>query len=423
MSPKTTSILYELYDVFPAGKGSSRRTRELLNTHNRQIPIKYTLICKHKINSYSNQENFTFPVKRLDSSITTLSKIQQKDNDPIKEGLSFRRAYANWLEPRLNQWDIIQCRSPWAGVVAGKQRRNKLKFIYEANGIPSIELSYLYPKFVKKSKKIIRKVAQNEIFCAFSADAIIVVSEVTKAFLIERGIPNTKIKIIYNGVNFKEFFPQRISFQQKKRLFNSSIHPIMPDDLILGYVGAFQSWQGLISLVKCLKMIIEHFPNLKLVLAGKSRLSWRKTLRNIAKDDGVREHLIILKEKKHLVDLPLIINAFDYAIAPLENTPRNTVMGCNPIKIYEYGACAKPIIVSDLPVIREILPENAAYFIPPPDDLGIFAEKIISCLNKQELAKKKGKTVYSWFQKENVSWKSRRKKLDKLYNSLISSSD
>jgi glycosyltransferase involved in cell wall biosynthesis len=51
----------------------------------------------------------------------------------------------------------------------------------------------------------------------------------------------------------------------------------------------------------------------------------------------------------------------------------------SPMKMFEYMASGRPIITSDLPTVREVLDESAAFFIPPgrPDILAEAIRKIV----------------------------------------------
>lgn len=70
--------------------------------------------------------------------------------------------------------------------------------------------------------------------------------------------------------------------------------------------------------------------------------------------------------------LPLYQAAADILLMPYglrmgASSGENPVEFFNPMKMYEYMASGRPIITSDLPVIREILDENCALFCPPGD--------------------------------------------------------
>ncbi len=61
------------------------------------------------------------------------------------------------------------------------------------------------------------------------------------------------------------------------------------------------------------------------------------------------------------------ITAADIGLAPYLAASDHFRYYMSPMKIKEYMAAGKTIVVSDLPAIREILSEDAAYFAPPGD--------------------------------------------------------
>jgi glycosyltransferase involved in cell wall biosynthesis len=78
--------------------------------------------------------------------------------------------------------------------------------------------------------------------------------------------------------------------------------------------------------------------------------------------------------------IPLYLRAFDIVVAPFTREPVSqfTVKGkalaydisgvMSPLKIFEYMASSTPMVVSDLPVLREVLvPGETAVMIPPAD--------------------------------------------------------
>ncbi len=70
--------------------------------------------------------------------------------------------------------------------------------------------------------------------------------------------------------------------------------------------------------------------------------------------------------------LPLYQAAMDVLLMPYErqisgSSGGNSADYCSPMKMFEYMACGRAIISSDLPVIREVLGEANAILCPPED--------------------------------------------------------
>jgi glycosyltransferase involved in cell wall biosynthesis len=70
--------------------------------------------------------------------------------------------------------------------------------------------------------------------------------------------------------------------------------------------------------------------------------------------------------------LPLYQAAMDILLMPYErmiegSSGGNSADFCSPMKMFEYMACGRAIVSSDLPVIREVLDETLALLCPPQD--------------------------------------------------------
>ncbi|MDH5771016.1 MAG: glycosyltransferase, partial [Candidatus Bathyarchaeota archaeon] len=99
--------------------------------------------------------------------------------------------------------------------------------------------------------------------------------------------------------------------------------------------------------------------------------------------------------------VPNFISACDLGlvILPDINSARIRVT----LKGFEYWACEKPIVVSDLPALREIVPPWETGLFYKPGDPKDLAEKICLLLEDRYMSKKMGKTgrklvenKYSW---------------------------
>ena len=103
-------------------------------------------------------------------------------------------------------------------------------------------------------------------------------------------------------------------------------------------------------------------------------------------------------------------NSFDIFLAPYEK--KVSIFGSNesdtskfmsPLKIFEYMSHKKPIIASDLPVIREVLNESNSLLVECDNiDLWINSLKKLRVLKNRELIANKALIDFS-----NYSWNNR----------------
>ncbi|MBT3322571.1 MAG: glycosyltransferase family 4 protein [Anaerolineae bacterium] len=115
----------------------------------------------------------------------------------------------------------------------------------------------------------------------------------------------------------------------------------------------------------------------------------------------------------HNAALPLYQSAADILIAPYERQIAGSSGGdsasvASPMKIFDYMAAKRPIITSDLPVIREVLNEDTAIFCPP-DDVEAWDAAITRLLDDDALREKLAKKAYA--RVKEFTWQARAKKI------------
>jgi glycosyltransferase involved in cell wall biosynthesis len=77
--------------------------------------------------------------------------------------------------------------------------------------------------------------------------------------------------------------------------------------------------------------------------------------------------------------VPQLIASFDVMLAPYQQRVTvadgrtNAAPWMSPLKIFEYMAAAKPMLISDLPVLREIVSDGETGLLLPPDDPAAWA--------------------------------------------------
>ena len=98
------------------------------------------------------------------------------------------------------------------------------------------------------------------------ARKIIAVSDFTKWELTKYyKIPESKIRVIHNGVDIKKFQPAADKRKVKVELgFN-------PDDLAIVSVGRLYARKGLFTLIESMPAVIKRFPNAKFIISGKGQ--------------------------------------------------------------------------------------------------------------------------------------------------------
>jgi glycosyltransferase involved in cell wall biosynthesis len=136
----------------------------------------------------------------------------------------------------------------------------------------------------------------------------------------------------------------------------------IPNDApVVVYSGTFESYQGLVNLLKAIPVVRTRVPGTVFVLVGRE---------GNAGDAVVREAggLGLLGDGVHLLPRqPRARMSTFLALADVLVSPRSE--GANlPLKIYDYLASGRAIVATDLPVHRPVLDDARAVLVGPTSD-------------------------------------------------------
>jgi glycosyltransferase involved in cell wall biosynthesis len=298
-------------------------------------------------------------------------------------------------------YNVVHYRNVWDGLhSAQNKKRLGYKTVFEVNGLPSVELKYHYPGL---DPNLLSKIKEQEIATLHLSDAILCPSRVTRDYIASLGISRKLITVIPNGVSAADFSPSPLPAREGR----------MP---VMLYIGTLADWQGLDIVIKALPKILEQHA-VRLQIVGRGRSRQRKLLAKQIRKLGVEEHVTVQPALPHH-EIPALIAQADICVAPLGLNDRNVTQGACPIKILEYMASARPLLASNMPIVRELVREdvNALLFSPnDPDDL---ARQALILLNDFELSQRLSESA-SQRALTKFTWHESQKKLVKVYQSLV----
>lgn len=218
---------------------------------------------------------------------------------------------------------------------------------------------------------------------------IVVVTPQLVDYLIRRGILKSKITPVSNGVNSHHFFPlDKLESRQKLGLgLNSTI---------IGFIGSLTAWQGLDLLIQSFARLCPTLPDLHLLIVGDG--SEQPSLRKLTKKLSINNRVSFCGAQPYDT-IPEFIASCDLMVAP----KRPLVSGYSTLKIFEYMACARPVVASRLQGI-EIVENAEAGLLFTPEDVEDLAEKLLQLVmmspsDREKMGQNGRKVVedlYSW---------------------------
>ena len=237
-------------------------------------------------------------------------------------------------------------------------------------GIPSIYHVHEIPKSSSIYAKFIT------VFLNNFARNIICVSKSVHEFWIDCGVKKNKLKIIYNGFNFKK--------SKSKNLKDNKI--------VFTCISRIIPYKGHSLLLRIIEMLSKRNKNIYLQIVGDTLPEYQKYLNELKLDikkRGLNNKIKFLGFRKDVISILDKSNFFIHT--PLSPDPLPTV-------IFEAIMCKTPVITNNLGGAYEILDEGNNGLIIKNDFIEESVEKIFSFMDnkKQQNANVEKAFNYVW---------------------------
>ena len=383
-------ILYTAFDIVPSPKGASTHIlynlRGLVNGH-------------FDVHLITPNDGLLPPEDTIAGArVTRIS--QDLAQNFLARAVHFGKAVASHLTLHPD-YDVVHFRNIWDGFqIAQKKKKYGYRTLFEVNGLPSIELKYHYPGL---DSDLLSKIKEQEIATLHLSDAIICPSRVTRDYIASLGLNRKLVTVIPNGVSPSDF----------------SASPLPARDVrvpVLLYIGTLADWQGLEIVIKSLPKILEQHP-VQLQIVGRGRSRQRKMLAKQIRKLGIEDHVMVQPAVPHH-EIPALIASADICVAPLGLNDRNVTQGACPIKLLEYMAAGRPMLASNMPIVRELVREDVDALLFSPNDPDDLARQTLALLNDFELSKRLADSA-SERALSKFTWHESQKKLLKVYGEIL----
>jgi glycosyltransferase involved in cell wall biosynthesis len=277
----------------------------------------------------------------------------------------------------------------------------RIPFLIEVNGIEEeiVLLGRRLPPWRPITSRLRRRMYR-------SAGATVTVSDRLASHL-ERihGLPSPQVVTIPNGVDLDRFSPG-------DRAESQASLGLVPG-LWIAFVGNLVPWQGVGTLLRAFGIVLESRPDTRLAIVGDGIL--RGSLEALARQLGVAERVTFTGTVPH-ERVPHFIVASNVCVAPFTRE-RNEWIGLSPLKLYEYLACGRPVVASDVPGVREVLSNSGAGIIVPTDDDQALSAALVSLLEDPARANAMGNAGRT-FAVNECSWNRAAMRVNELIQSV-----
>ena len=248
---------------------------------------------------------------------------------------------------------------------------------------------HLFPKVVTDFHKFVfNRVA-----------GLVVLTSFLRSKLVDNGIGSRRILVAHDAVRLEDFDSEfSTDFARSKLSIPNNIH-------VFGYVGTLKTMgmeKGLTTAISALLSLPQSY-QLYVVGGENEDVEYYK---KYAGDMHLAERVMFAGKVPHK-DIPLHIGACDVLVAPFpENEHYSYYM--SPLKIFEYMASKRPMVVTDLPSLREVLIDAKTAMFAPTGDSKALAEKVRELVENKTLARELANSAYREVV-EKYTWKKRAK--------------
>ncbi|MDT5123125.1 MAG: hypothetical protein QOC96_2607 [Acidobacteriota bacterium] len=213
-----------------------------------------------------------------------------------------------------------------------------------------------------------------------AATRVFVVSEVERQNLLRARVADEKIVVNPNGVDAERFQPH-IGGERVRRELG-----IEGDETLVGFVGTFGPWHGVLALAEAIKLIPKD-ARVRFLLVGSGAL--RSEVERILREANVERRAIMTGAVEH-ERVPALLDACDVLASPHVPLEDGSEFFGSPTKLFEYMAMGKGIVASRLGQIGEVLADEETALLVEPGNALELSEAVMRLVNSQQLRERLG---------------------------------
>ena len=272
---------------------------------------------------------------------------------------------------------VVFTRDPLAALLCSLFR---LQFVYEVHNLPHSNQMRIIESIFLKSRFLI-----SSIF----------ISKNLKIEYEKQYFRNKKFSVLHDGADTNK---KQIHYNKKTR------------NLDIGYIGHLYKGRG----IELILSLADKFPYQNFHLVGGEDEDIKRI--KCIKPSNVIVHGYVEPSKTQ--DFR---NSFDILLMPYQpglgnsNSIYDTSRWMSPLKLFEYMSSGKPIISTDLDVLREVLDDSCSILVSY--DLDSWETALMKLIKNPELRKQLGQKAHYKFHKK-YTWSKRAKEIIKIIDKV-----
>ena len=293
---------------------------------------------------------------------------------PVLRFISFQVVAFLWalrIALRKDYPDIIYVRIMWSFTPLVLGRFLSVPVMLEINDSPHRAYASIKNLFKRTVVHLIDKISFH-----LSDHILPVTQKIAENMHTLEGIPWRKLTVLPSGTNIDLFQPMDRRQCCLKLGFDESL-------TYIGFIGTFFRYQGIDTLIDATPSIIQKYPQIRFLILGDGPM--KDTWQIILTKNDLESYFIF----PGFISYELVSSycaIMDVCVAPYHRSAGDS----SPVKIFDYLACGKPVVATDVGETSDFFANSGAVMIVPPEDPAALAQGLNSLLENETLREEMG---------------------------------
>ncbi len=328
---------------------------------------------------------------------------------PVINQVAIVQSLGERLEEVIKETEpqLIHAHSPGLNGLAALKaaRRNSLPLVYECRAFwedAAVDhgTSHQYGMRYRATKAL-----ESHIFR--EADAITTICEGLRKDIVQRGIPEEKVTVIPNAVDIERFeFGCQPDQQMREQLG-------LTGKTVLGYIGSFYAYEGLLTLLKAMPDIVKNYPEVCLLLVGGG--PQKDEIHKCAEQLGIMKHVIFQGRVPH-EEVKKFYDQVDIFVYPRLSMRLTELV--TPLKPLEAMAQGRLVVASDVGGHKELIRDGENGWLFKAGDPSAISKAVSNMLSSKASWADLRKAVRQYVESER-NWTNSVSRYRKIYESLV----